>query len=78
MRTGADLDHVHPNCPLGVTSDPNCFPAGLPFNGDLLQIMPWPVYQSMSERDLRAVYEYLSAIPCITGPPTGILHNDCT
>ncbi|HEY7289395.1 MAG TPA: hypothetical protein VH583_06115 [Vicinamibacterales bacterium] len=29
----------------------------------LLQVMPWPVYQDMTERDLRAVYEYLRAIP---------------
>jgi len=31
--------------------------------GPLLQVMPWPVYQSMTDRDLRAIYEYLSAIP---------------
>ena len=29
----------------------------------LLQVMPWPVYGHMIDRDLRAVYEYLSAIP---------------
>ena len=22
--------------------------------------------------------EYLKAIPCISGPDTGVLHNDCT
>jgi hypothetical protein len=76
MRTGVDLDHLHPNCSATVTS--NCFPANQPFNGDLLQIMPWPILQSMTNHDLRAVYEYLSAIPCITGPATGVLHNDCT
>lgn len=31
--------------------------------GELLQVMPWPVYGKMTDRDLRAVYEYLSAIP---------------
>jgi len=25
--------------------------------------MPWPVYGKMTDRDLRAVYEFLSAIP---------------
>ena len=75
LRTGEDHDHVHPNCSARVTS--NCFPALQPFNGDLLQIMPWPVYRSMRERDLRAIYEYLSAVPCIEGPPSGVLHNDC-
>ena len=29
----------------------------------LLQVMPWPVYAKMSTHDLRAIYEYLSAIP---------------
>src|SRR5262249_48436616 len=31
--------------------------------GQLLQVMPWPFYQSMTEHDLRSVYEYLRAIP---------------
>lgn len=29
----------------------------------LLQVMPWPIYGKMSNRDLRAIYEYLRAIP---------------
>ncbi len=29
----------------------------------ILQVMPWPSYSQMTKRDLRAVYEYLSAIP---------------
>jgi len=29
----------------------------------LLQVMPWPLYQDMTDRDLRAMYEYLRAIP---------------
>ena len=29
----------------------------------LLQVMPWPIYGKMSDHDLRAVYEYLKAIP---------------
>ena len=76
MRTGADLDHLHPNCRNGVKS--NCFPPNQPLNGDLLQVMPWPIYQYLTDHDLRAIYEYLSAIPCISGPATGVLHNDCT
>jgi hypothetical protein len=39
-------------------------------NGELLQVMPWPVYGKMTRRDLRAVYAYLSAIPsCDAEPP---------
>jgi len=34
--------------------------------GPLLQVMPWSVYQKMSDRDLLAIYTYLSAIPAVT------------
>ncbi len=29
----------------------------------LLQVMPWPVFQNMSDDDLQAIYAYLSSIP---------------
>jgi hypothetical protein len=74
LRTGVDLDHLHPNCSATVTT--NCFPAAQPFNGDLLQIMPWPDFQIMTEHEIRAIYEYLSAIPCLVGTPAGQL-NEC-
>lgn len=76
MRTGVDMDHLHPTCP-GSTVATNCVP--FPFNGALLQIMPWPGYQSLTDHDLQAIYEYLSAVPCIEGPtdPKNPLHNDC-
>ena len=37
--------------------------------GPYLQVMPWPVFQNMSDTDLRAIYAYLSAIPCLEGDP---------
>lgn len=76
IRTGVDLDQLHPQCVAGVVAA-NCIPA--PFNGTLLQVMSWPTFQGMNERDVRAMYEYLSAIPCIAGPadPTDPLHNNC-
>jgi hypothetical protein len=47
-------------------------PFNPPFDNGLLQVMPWPVYGKMINRDLRAVYEYLKAIPsrprCSTPP----------
>jgi hypothetical protein len=76
MRTGKDFDLVHPPC--AGAPDGTCLP---PMDGDgnLLQIMPWPVYQSMTEHQLRAIYEYLSAVPCVEGPPApSVLHNDCS
>jgi hypothetical protein len=76
MRTGVDMDHVHPTCAPNQTDTSSCVP--LPFDGRLLQIMPWPAFRNMTDRDLRAIYEFLSAIPCVSGPPTGILHNDCS
>jgi len=76
MRTGVDMDHLHPTCPTG-TINPSCVP--FPFDGDLLQVMPWFAHQGMTDHDLRAIYEYLSAIPCIDTIVAGApqLRNDC-
>jgi hypothetical protein len=70
MSFGPDI--VSPN----LTPDASGNPAGLSYddfvrlirtgreeNGDLLQVMPWPIYGKMTDRDLRAIYEYLRAIP---------------
>ena len=65
MRQGTDFDHVHPNCTSPGTPA-NCFEP--PFNGDVLQVMPWPILKNMSDHDLRAIYEYLKAIKCNPGP----------
>jgi len=75
LRTGKDYDLVHPNC-KGAPDGTCLLP---PFNGDLLQVMPWPVHQNMTDHDIRAIYEYLSAIPCIDTDITGApeLRNDC-
>jgi len=74
LRSGVDLDHLHPPCATGHTA--NCIPP--PFDGNKLQIMPWPTYQNLTDHDVRAIYEYLSAVPCIEGPPApSVLHNDC-
>ena len=35
----------------------------------LLQVMPWPVYGKMSDRELEAIYEFLRAIPLINPRP---------
>lgn len=67
MRTGIDPDKLHPTC-TGAP-DGKCLPP--PFNGNLLQIMPWPAFSNMTDRDLAAIYEYLSAIPCVENVPAG-------
>lgn len=51
LNTGADLKGRAPFVPS--------------VENDLLQIMPWPVFGKMTDREKRAIYEYLSAIPCI-------------
>lgn len=38
-------------------------------DGDLLQVIPWPTLQNMTDDDLLAIYIYLSAIPCVEGGP---------
>ena len=63
-----------------ITPDDEGLPAGLTFpefkrvlrtghdpdeEGRLLQVMPWPVFGKMTDRDLRAVYEYLRSIPSL-------------
>jgi hypothetical protein len=55
IRTGADLKNRLPFVPSEEK--------------DLLQVMPWPVYGNMTERDLRAVYEFLRAIPSLPSAP---------
>jgi len=87
MRTGVDLDNLHPPCLPGAVNFTGCIPA--PFRGDLLQTMPWPGLKDLTDHDLRAIYEYLSAVPCVAGPakPSDlppplqyafpVLHNDC-
>ena len=67
MRTGLDPDHVHPSCPSSGTAPANCL--AFPFNGDLLQVMPWPNFQNLTDRQLNAIYAFLSAIPCLEGGP---------
>ena len=73
IRTGIDPDQLHPNC-SGAPND-HCIPR--PFNGNLLQIMPWPNFQDLSDQDLRAIYEYLKAVPCIQGNYPGEPTNRC-
>lgn len=64
-----------------ITPDENGLPAGLTFEefehllrtgedeGRILQVMPWNVYGKMTRLDLRAIYEYLSAIPSLADNP---------
>jgi hypothetical protein len=85
LRTGKDFDNIHPTCQSDT--DPNialgvCVPP--PVNGSKLQVMPWPMFHNMTDHQIQAIYEYLSAIPCIDNtfstPPTGAsneLRNDC-
>jgi hypothetical protein len=39
-----------------------------PDDGHILQVMPWPDFQDMTEQDIRAIYEYLSALPAVEPP----------
>ena len=63
-----------------ITPNDEGLPAGLTFQeyrqlirtghdpddpDEILQVMPWPVFQDMNDRDIRAIYEYLRSIPSI-------------
>ena len=65
LRTGQDLDHRHPSCSASITT--NCL--SFPFNGDLLQVMPWPNFQNLTDRQITAIYTFISSIPCLEGGP---------
>jgi len=65
FRTGHDFDAAHPPCPASGAEGCILGPPATPLNGNVLQIMPWPVYSRMSDNDIQAIYEYLKAIPCI-------------
>ena len=60
VRTGHDFDQLHLNCSADVTD--NCYLP--PVNGAVLQVMPWPVHRHMTDRQLTAIWTYLSTIPC--------------
>jgi len=83
MRTGIDFDNIHPTCTsANPPAPPNCIPP--PVDGSKLQVMPWPIFHSMTDHQIEAIYEYLSAIPWIDNtfstPPAGApneLRNDC-
>jgi hypothetical protein len=43
-----------------------------PVDAQTLSVMPWPIYRNMMDRDLEAIYSYLSAIPSATPRPPGM------
>jgi hypothetical protein len=73
LRTGVDMDQLHPNCTGAPTA--NCTP--FPFDGSKLLIMRWPAFRHMTDRQITAIYEYLSAIPCIQGADPNETPNRC-
>lgn len=67
-----------------LTPDAQGLPAGLTYeefrhtlrtgrdpdgSNRILQVMPWPIYGNMTDSDLRAIYEYLRAIPSLPDNP---------
>jgi hypothetical protein len=73
--------HFGPFVSLNLTPDSMGRPAGLTLDefiqvlrtghdpdapaGSLLQVMPWPAFGKKTDNDLRAIYEYLRAIPSL-------------
>lgn len=52
MRKGIDFDYIHPTCTsaLPTPTPANCVPP--PVDGDLLQVMPGPVFRSMTDHQI--------------------------
>jgi len=73
LRTGVDMDQLHPNCTGAPTS--TCTP--FPFDGTKLLIMRWPSFRHMTDRQLTAIYTYLSAVPCVQGADPNETPNRC-
>jgi hypothetical protein len=69
MRQGTDISCSKPNPPkYGGVVDPVCSVpeapgAGISFNPNVLQTMPWPNFHNMTTFQLKAIYAYLSALP---------------
>jgi len=74
-------DHFGPFISRNITPDANGLPAGLTRDqfiaalrtgidkdGTILQVMPWPVFGLKTDRELNAIYEYLTCIPSLSGP----------
>jgi hypothetical protein len=92
LHNGVDIDSVLTQCNPGSATVPaGCVAA--PTNAYLLQVMPWPAIRLLTDSDLNAVWQYLSAIPCnanqsnVNGPSGsnvantyghGVLINTCT
>lgn len=58
---GRTLGEFMTEMKLGLDLD--CNPGDPPPHCPLLQVMPWPNHQDMTDHELRAIYEYLRAIP---------------
>jgi len=52
LRTGYDHGQAHVSAVARI-------------DGTVLQVMPWPNLQNMTDGDINAIYEYLSSVPCI-------------
>jgi hypothetical protein len=87
--TAAQLAEIEAGAtPVCIPTGPIPLGQGVSYNnipdGNLLQVMPWVTFSHMSDHDIEAIYEYLSAIPCIDNttstPPAGApneLRNNC-
>ncbi len=96
LHNGVDIDQLYKMCNGSVdvgTGPLGCFPVSANTNAYVLQVMPWPTVRQLTDNDLNAVWQYLSAIPCNSnltnenGPSgsniantygAGVLINNCS
>ena len=66
LHNGTDIDKILLSA-NGVQPGPHY--VRRPANDALLQVMPWPAVRHLTDSDLNAVWQYLSAIPCTSNNP---------
>ncbi len=62
LHNGVDIDQLVTQCSSGNNGPNGC--VNSPTNAYVLQVMPWPAIRQLTDNDLNAVWQYLSATPC--------------
>ena len=73
LTTSANITPDKLHKPAGLTREEFLYAMQTghdPVDGDILLVMPWPLYQWKTDHDLKAMYEYLRVIPHLDNNPT--------
>ena len=68
---GASFEEFRGIMRTGIDPDQAHLFIGNPY----LQVMPWPNFQNMTDRQLTAIYTFISSVPCLEGGPGEPAHR---